>query len=189
MNFQTSISALKPSANRSQLALGIGLILLFSTFGGVLFQNQNQTTQVLVVAKDYAAGISVADVEFESIEMTGELPSQVMTELPLDGFLTRSFRSGEIIQQNDVASTQIPSSLISTLLAPAVIPAFTRTGDDVDLWSGVEGEIAIRIGAVEIMDIRSSENSENQVVTFRVPPGLVQAVIEAGADLRVVSAG
>jgi hypothetical protein len=37
--------------------------------------------------------------------------------------------------------------------------------------------------------MRSTENSENLIVTFRVPLALVQAVIETGADLRVVSAG
>jgi hypothetical protein len=79
--------------------------------------------------------------------------------------------------------------LISTLVAPEVIPAFTRTGDVVDLWSGIVGESAIQIGEAELIDMRSTENSENLIVTFRVPLALVQAVIETGADLRVVSAG
>jgi hypothetical protein len=189
MNFQTRISSLKPTANKSQLALGIVLILLFSTLGGVLFQNQNQTTTVLVVSEDSAAGVPVSEIKFELLDMNGQVPSQVLTELPRDGFLTRSFRAGEIIQQSDVAITQITSSLISTLVAPEVIPAFTRTGDVVDLWSGIAGESAIQIGEAELIDMRSTENSENLIVTFRVPLALVQAVIETGADLRVVSAG
>jgi hypothetical protein len=189
MKFQTKISSLKPTANRSQLALGIVLILLFSTLGGVFFQNQNQTTTVLVVSEDSAAGVPVAEIKFESLEMTGQVPSQVLADLPRTGFLTRSFRAGEIIQQSDVASTQIPGSLISALVAPEVIPAFTRTGDVVDLWSGIGGEAAMRIGAAELIDMRSTENSENLVVTFRVPIALVQSVIETGTDLRVISAG
>jgi uncharacterized protein YkvS len=189
VKFKNKFSSIQPATNKNQLIVGIVLVLLFSSLGGLLFQNQNQSTKVLVVTEDVAAGVSVEDVDFSFLELSGQVPEQVVTSVPTSGFLARSFQAGEIVQSNDVSVDQIPSSLVSASLAPSAIPAFVRIGDVIELWSSISGELAIRIGMAEIIQISAMENTEDLTLTFRVMPALVPLVLGTGPDLKVVASG
>jgi hypothetical protein len=176
----------RPSWLDLRLVVGVLLVLGSVVLGARLVTAADRSVQVWALARDVAAGTTLADADLRParVRLFDSAPAYLqVARSPAGHIVSRAFRAGELLPAAALA-VRPPGLIVSIPVRSENAPSVAR-GQLVDVWSTPKGCSPVRVvSGVAVQEVRTSGGA------LSVSTGTLQVIVRVGGDQaeRIVTA-